>query len=89
MLLGKFLYAVKIKNPQGYDELMEMAIRHAQADHDTYGGILAGKRKVERIEGGSPVQVVQKVRAWKGERESYSGPFGKRHKEKNWGKVGK
>ncbi|XP_004309744.1 PREDICTED: uncharacterized protein LOC101303383 [Fragaria vesca subsp. vesca] len=36
LLPGKFLYAVKIENPRGYDELMEMAIRHAQADHDTY-----------------------------------------------------
>ena len=35
VLPGKFLYAVRIKNPRGYDELMEMVIRHAQADHNT------------------------------------------------------
>ena len=35
VLPGKFLYTVKIKNPQGYDELMEMAIRHEQADYYT------------------------------------------------------
>ena len=29
LLPRKFLYAIKIENPQGYDELMEMAIRHA------------------------------------------------------------
>ena len=55
LLLGKFLYAIRIENPQGYDELMEMTIRHAQTDYDTYGGTTAGKRKVERREGGSPV----------------------------------
>ena len=35
LLLGKFFYAVRIENPQGYDKLMEMTIRHAQEDHDT------------------------------------------------------
>ena len=83
MLPGKFLYAVKIENPQGYDELMEMAIRHAQADHDTYGGTSAEKRKDEGRDGGSPVQVIQEVRAWKGEREIDTCPAGKRHKERN------
>ena len=29
MLPGKFLYTIRIENPRGYDELMEMAIRHA------------------------------------------------------------
>ncbi|KAL6129668.1 hypothetical protein ACLB2K_073017 [Fragaria x ananassa] len=50
---------IKIENPQGYDELMDMAIRHAQADHDTYGGTSAGKRKDEGRDGGSLVQVIQ------------------------------
>nr|XP_011462163.1 PREDICTED: uncharacterized protein LOC105350872 [Fragaria vesca subsp. vesca] len=80
---GKFLYAVKIKNPQGYDELIEMAIMHAQADHDTYGGTSAGKRNDEGRDGRSPVQVIQEVRAWKGERERDSYPAGKRHKERS------
>ena len=35
LLLEKFLYAIRIENLRGYDELMEMTIRHAQADHDT------------------------------------------------------
>ncbi|KAL6177174.1 hypothetical protein ACLB2K_048700 [Fragaria x ananassa] len=79
LLPGKFLYAVKIENPQAYDELMEMAIRHAQADHDTYGATSAEKRKDEGRDGWSPVQVIQEVRAWKGEREPDSGPAGKKH----------
>ena len=45
LLPGKFLYAVRIENPRGYDELMEMAIKHAQTDYDTYGDQHAGKRK--------------------------------------------
>ncbi|KAL6129688.1 hypothetical protein ACLB2K_073037 [Fragaria x ananassa] len=52
------MYAVRIENPQGYDELMEMVIRHAQADHDTYGETSVRKRKIEMSEG-SLVQVVQ------------------------------
>ncbi|KAL6211359.1 hypothetical protein ACLB2K_016586 [Fragaria x ananassa] len=32
--------------------------RHAQADHDTYGGTTARKRKVKGRDGSSPVQVV-------------------------------
>ncbi|KAL6202072.1 hypothetical protein ACLB2K_025783 [Fragaria x ananassa] len=74
---------VKIENLQGYDKLREMAIRHAQADHDTYGGTSAGKRKDEGRDGGSPMLVIQEVRAWKGEREPDSYPTGKRHKERN------
>ncbi|XP_004297857.1 PREDICTED: uncharacterized protein LOC101306229 [Fragaria vesca subsp. vesca] len=89
LLPGKFLYAVNFENPQGYDELMEMVIKHAQADHDTYGGTSAGKKKVEGREGGSPVQVVQEVRAWKREREPDSYSVGKRHKERSGGKAGK
>ncbi len=54
---------VRNENLQGYDELMKMAIRHAQADHDTYEGTSVEKKKVEGREGGSPVQVVQEVRA--------------------------
>ena len=88
LLPGKFLYAVKIENPQGYDELMEMAVRHAQADHDTYGGTSAGKKEDRGKDSGSPVQMIREVRAWKGERESYPGPAGKKHKEGSWGKAG-
>ncbi|KAL6204958.1 hypothetical protein ACLB2K_022224 [Fragaria x ananassa] len=61
LLPGKFLYVVKIENPQGYDELIEIAIRHAHADHYTYGGTSAGKKKIEGREGGLPVQVVQEA----------------------------
>ena len=63
LLHGKFLYAVKIENPQGYYELMEMAIRHAQADHDTYGGTSAGKKEDQGKDGGSPMQMIQEVKA--------------------------
>nr|XP_011462142.1 PREDICTED: uncharacterized protein LOC101299850 [Fragaria vesca subsp. vesca] len=77
LLIRKFMYAVKIECSQGYDELMEMAVRHAQADHDTYGGTSTGKRKVGEQEGGSPIQVVQEIRAWTGEQEPSSHPAGK------------
>ncbi|XP_004295941.1 PREDICTED: uncharacterized protein LOC101299850 [Fragaria vesca subsp. vesca] len=79
LLIRKFMYAVKIECSQGYDELMEMAVRHAQADHDTYGGTSTGKRKVGEQEGGSPIQVVQEIRAWTGEQEPSSHPAGKRY----------
>ncbi|XP_004298152.1 PREDICTED: uncharacterized protein LOC101300818 [Fragaria vesca subsp. vesca] len=61
LLPEKFMYAVKIECPQGYDEIMEMAVRQAQADHDTYGGTSVGKRKVGEQGEGSPRH---KERSW-------------------------
>ena len=46
-----------------YDELMEMAVRHAQADHDTYGDQHEGKRK-ESGRSESRGQMIQEVRTW-------------------------
>ena len=61
MLPEKFLYAVKIENPRGYDELMMMAIRHTQANHDMYEDQYAGKRNEDkRSESqGKMIQVVR------------------------------
>ena len=45
-----------------------MAIRHAQADHDTYGDQHAGKRKEDR-RSESQGQTIQEVRTWKRDQE--------------------
>ncbi|KAL6129685.1 hypothetical protein ACLB2K_073034 [Fragaria x ananassa] len=68
--LGQLFQAAggQIENPEGYDELMKMAIRHAQANHDTYESHSTRKRKVKDKGGGSPAQMVQEVNAWKGDR---------------------